>query len=120
MKRDMDLVRDLLMALEKQDSYDGFTDLSIEGYSEDQISYHVLLIHEAGLIEAMDMSTFGGPSWKPVRLSWEGHEFLDASRDDSRWSAAKAPLAMAGGGLAFEVLKLLLISSLKQAVGLAT
>ena len=118
MRRDMDLAREIVLALEGHDSYTGFQNIGVEGYTEDQVSYHVMLLNEAGLIEAVDLSTMSGVSWKPVRLTWEGHEFLDASRDESRWSKAKSALAKVGGGLAYEVLKDFLISSMKQAVGL--
>jgi len=42
-----------------------------------------MLLHEAGFIEAMDLSTLGGICWKPTRLTYNGHEFLDAARSDT-------------------------------------
>jgi len=116
MRRDMDLVRSILLELEKSESYAGFADIAIEGYSPDDISYHVLLLHEAGLIEALDLSGGDRPLWIPVRLTWDGHEFLEASRDNARWKTAKRILAEKGGGLIFEVLKQLLITLTKDAV----
>lgn len=116
MKRDMNLARSILFKLEKRQDYVGFTDLEIEGYSSDKISYHVMLLSEAGLIEAMNLSTHGGPDWRAVRLTWDGHEFLETSRDESRWKNAIEIMTKNGGGLAFEVLKLVLSQLMKNAV----
>lgn len=84
MKRNMDLIRLILLEIEKG-PYDGsWLDINIDGYTDNDISYHVILLAEAGLIEAQDNSTLDGLSWQPKRLTWQGHEFLDASRDESR------------------------------------
>ena len=47
-----------------------------------------MLLDEAGLIEAIDLSSRNGPAWLPQRLTWAGHEFIEASRDESRWHKA--------------------------------
>lgn len=116
MRRDMDLIRNILLELESQPSAGPLKDLRIESYNEDEISYHVLLLHEAGLIEALDASGRDRLQWWPIRLTWQGHEFLEASRDDARWKAAKEKIVGAGGGLVFEVLKQLLVTLMKNAV----
>lgn len=53
-----------------------------------------------------------------VRLSWEGHEFLDAARDPSRWAKAIKKSKEAAGTLSFEVLKQLLAQLMRESVGL--
>jgi hypothetical protein len=117
MKRDMDLVREIMLKLEERPDYDlGPVEIEIEGYSHNQLSYHVMLLHEAGLIEAMDLSSFSGLAWRPKRLTWAGHEFIEASRDNSRWEKAKAILKQKSGGIVFDVLKALLVQLAKEAV----
>jgi hypothetical protein len=49
----------------------------MEGHSREEISYHVLLLAEANLIKA-EISTRQTAEYKPKRLTWEGHEFLEA------------------------------------------
>jgi len=116
MKRDMDLARQILLELEKQ-TYDmGWVDINIPRYSPEVISYHVMLLDEAGLIEAQDLSDFNSFIYKPKRLTWHGHEFLEASRDESRWKKAKTIMAEKAGGLSFEVVKQLLIQLTKESV----
>ena len=116
MKRDMDLVRKILLELEDAPYESGGLDLELEGYSPDQISYHVMLLNEAELIEANDLSTFGGPKWIPKRLTWAGHEFIEASRDESRWEKAKNIMKEKGSGMAFDVLRSVLIQLMMKAV----
>jgi hypothetical protein len=64
-------------------------DISVLGHSDEEISYHILLMHEAGLIEAIDLSSFDGVCWKATRLTNDGHDFLAAAKDDNRWQEAK-------------------------------
>lgn len=122
MKRDIDLIREILLKVEEEPYryWDLGIELEINGYSEEGLSYHVLLLKEAGLVEARTLATPGSRflTYLPQRLTWAGHEFLDASRDDTIWEKAKSRLLEKSGGLAFDVLKALLIELGRQAVGL--
>lgn len=114
--RDMELVREILLQLEKAE-YDGLPkQVSVEAYTENQVNYHVKLLYEAGLIEANEITAANyGPEWEPIALTWDGHEFLEAARDRSRWSKALEVVKEKSGGLVFEVLKTVLIQSAKAA-----
>jgi len=48
--------------------------LALEGSSDDEISYHVLLLGDAGFIE-VGKDDIGRP--RPIRMKWKGHEYLD-------------------------------------------
>ncbi len=113
MKRDMDLVRQILFEIEKQSFEDSGQLLKFDGYSDEEVSYHVMLLDEAGLIQAKDLSGGSDLMWIPMRLTWQGHEFLDAARDETRWNKAKDAMSKAGG-FVFEVGKALLIEFMKQ------
>lgn len=119
MKRDLDLAREILTEIEGQ-SYDPNRsfEVKIDGHSTEEVSYHVMLLDEAGYIEASSLPTTDGTIWKAQRLTWEGHEFLEAAKDATRWSRAKAMMKEKGGGMAFEVLKQLLIEMMKGTIGL--
>lgn len=114
MQRDMDLARAILLALEECDKAWELQDLQIDGATPEQVSYHVKLLHQAGLIEAHDVSTMNSFKWFPMSLTWQGHEFLDASRDETRWNKAKKLTLEKGGGLIFDVLKDVLVQLAKQ------
>lgn len=96
MKRDMDLIRQILLAIEAQPHQGGWLDIEIPGYEAGKITYHIMLLNGAGLIEAIDLSTHGGIDWRAKRLTWDGHEFLDLARNDTVWKKVLGGLAAAG------------------------
>ena len=92
MKRDMDLARKILLAIEANEDATGhgwITLGKINGYSQEQGSYHVKLLNQAGLIEAIDLSSNTGYHWEPKSLTWEGQEFLEAIRKEGTWEKIK-------------------------------
>lgn len=110
MKRDLDLARNILLAVEQNKEATGYNPLhiSIPNYSEEEISYHVGLLHEAGLIHAFENSSWDGVEWRPQRLTFQGHEFLDSARDENSWKQAKNKLEEVKN-FSFEILKKVLV-----------
>ena len=123
MKRDVDLVRKILLACADHEHGYAPRGLAIEGYSEEQIGYHVYLMMQAGLVEGDDVTHSGCRSPQAVLTSvtWAGHDFLEASRDEGRWTKAKKA-AGSTGGMVLDVLKSVLIdlatSAARKAAGL--
>lgn len=98
MKLDKDLVREILLAIEASDTPpDSWIDLTIESHSEDEVSYHVMLLHDAGFIVGKDLSEDSAFDWRPQRLTYRGHEFLDTVRDREVWRLTKSGAEKAGG-----------------------
>lgn len=107
MKRDMDLIRDLLLAIEADNRLNGITHLEPEigefGVTESnfyEVAYHLTLLIEAGFIEGrrgMRMPII-------TRLTWAGHDFADSIRDPEVWAKTKKG-AMAAGGFTVELLR---------------
>ena len=120
MKRDMDLARKIMLELEESPDAIGRTPLrlDLEGHTKEEIGYHVMLLQEAGLLEAMSQHHSGpdGFNWFPKRLTWDGHEFLDASREEGRWEKAKKVVKERTGGLAYGMLRMLLQEWGKEAL----
>ena len=102
-KREMDLIRRILIEVEQWPYAHMQDSLDIEGYKQGEVRYHIGLCVQAGLIEANEDSS----GWTVVGLTWHGHEFLDASRDESRWTKAKS-IAGKVGGLSFDIFKAVL------------
>ena len=90
MKRDMDLIRDILLKIEGDPSLDGtryteYTEVDFPEHSRQEIFYHMDLLFEAQL-------TDGAPSMHAPcvsRLTWDGHEFLAAIKDPGVWNKTK-------------------------------
>lgn len=118
MKRDMDLARDILATIEAADSERQLQQVAIEGRSRAEISYHVKLLHEAGLIEATDLSSPDQLHWLPGHLTWAGHEFLDLTRRDNLWERAKTKMLKETGGLSLDLLRAVLLDLARRNLGL--
>lgn len=117
MERNMDLVRQILLKAERNPEYNAFMEVEVEGFSADQVAYHMRLMDEANLLHASDCSGGGGHvEWRFERLTWEGHEFLDSCRDEGVWEKAKTEMASKAKGMTFAVLSALLIEWAKRAV----
>lgn len=117
MKRDMDLIRKILLMMEAKPQ--GNT-LVIEGYSSEQIGHHIYLMMQAGLIEGVDATSPDDryPIALPDQLTWQGHDFLDACRNESVWNKAKEKLKSIGGDVPLTVIKSLLVEIIsKQVMG---
>jgi hypothetical protein len=130
MKRDMDLVRKILFAMEAEEKRIIFSEshpVKIDGYKQDKVAYHMKIMGQAGLLH-LDLQEMPRNPHIEIEvpkvyipfysLSWDGHEFLDAARDDKRWEKAKNSMAKAGG-FALDVMKQLLIQYLKTELKLS-
>ena len=119
MKRDMDLARLILAKVEDDPDADGLGSrkLSVEGRSDQEVTYHVQLLDEAGLVTMEEMRTSSGLVCLPRRLTWQGHEFLEAARSDTLWQKAKKITVEKTGGLGFEFLKTALTKLGMDAIG---
>lgn len=105
MKRDLDLVRTIMLAVEESPKPQ-YPDVSTpEGYDEETFEYHVGLLGQAGLLETRDTSTLGGVSYRIKSLTWKGHEFLDAVRQDTVWEKTKSSLGAQITSVGLEVIK---------------
>lgn len=105
MKRDMDLVRIILLKLESLDfPENGFFDvggenLQIDGYQPSAIHFHLALLYNGGFYEADKQN------WRNFRmLTWDATEFLESVRDEEIWRRTKAG-ALGAGGFTVDLLK---------------
>ena len=121
MKRDMDLARRILQAIESsEEDPRGWIELDfVDEYPKNLVSYHVVLLADEGLIEAEDLMTMGedGYVWMPKRLTASGHDFLDAASKDENWTEGKRLLKQAGN-MSFTLLKEVLMQLARQQLGL--
>lgn len=98
MKRDMELVRLILLKIEEEYSSTAISNLNISGYDMETVAYHCKILNEAGLISDYgaryadnSLRSFGVGS-----LTWEGNDFLDKIRDNSQWKKVKDVIVQKG------------------------
>jgi len=122
MKRDLDLVIKLLQYFENRDSISADQEVEIEGYEKHVVDYHLRRMYEGGLLdaEAICSSTTATRVIDviPFGLSWEGHEFLDAAKNDAVVEKAKRKVGDKLTSLPFSILKELLWSILRSELGI--
>jgi hypothetical protein len=116
MRRDMDLIRKMLLAVE--DGPHGYAprNLRISGYTDEQVGYHAYLVIDAGLATGptMTSSDSESPESQIRVLTWAGHEFIAAARNDTVWRKVTARVASLAGDVPFTVWKDLLTLSLRS------
>ena len=98
MKRDMELVRTLLLYFEDKPSDRVIQVAEIDGYDAATIKYHQVLLYDAGLLNCEPIKTERGrllDVW-PSELSWQGHEFLDKVRAPFIWDEVKREIESKG------------------------
>jgi len=106
MKRDMELIRLLLL---EQELGEALPELST--YTEEAVLYNYKIMADAELIEARFHPDKGVPANAIIyRLTWAGHDFLDSSRDSKIWKLAKEQILKPGASWTFS----LLVEWLKQ------
>jgi hypothetical protein len=122
MKRDMNLVRKVLLFVEALPESDGFTQFKDSNFTERQVEYHAVMLVEEGLLkrDGVFVEAEGGISFICDALTYSGHDFLDAARDDTIWRKAMDKIAGTTGSVSIEVLKAVLIDLGKKALGLGT
>ncbi|MBN1461056.1 MAG: DUF2513 domain-containing protein [Armatimonadetes bacterium] len=105
MKRDMELVRAILLKAEAGDN-SGY--LEIDGYDQSMVAAHAQIMAEAGLVvvpKILANDTTGPIAAKVSRLTWDGHEFLDSIRNEQVWMETKSTIGKKIGDASLEVVK---------------
>ncbi|MGI8841400.1 MAG: DUF2513 domain-containing protein [Caulobacteraceae bacterium] len=101
MKRDMELVREVLLRVETLEGPPGSRwrvtpfdpDFQVPGFTGDQVGHHLRLLADEGFLLNAKTSNDGVML---EGLSWAGCEFLDAVRDDVAWRRTKEAAVKAG------------------------
>lgn len=125
MKRDADLYRCLLLDIEASDA--PLTQAhEVEGFTEEQVAYHLAQIVEGGLAVGPDprYPSTGVRTHIPLsviarRLTPAGHDFIDNLRDETVWKAVKSRMGKAGSTVALEVIKALAQTVVRETLHLS-
>jgi len=119
MKRDMDLVREIMLKVEALPP--GPPVLYRIGEVVDLVLLnHLEMLIEAGLVRGKISRSQGsrGDVIGISTLTWEGHEWIDTVRDPRVWDETKATLQESGATPSFELTKAVATRILRMRVGL--
>ena len=123
MKRDLNIIRDLLLFYES----DGVTEYPTAG--ADLVGDHIVLLHQHGFIEGertdgpamifpadgRTVTCVNGEVRYLFPITWAGHDFLAAARDQKTWNKAMAAV----GGLSIATVKAYLQKLAHEKLGLS-
>jgi Hypothetical protein (DUF2513) len=113
MKRDMDLIREILLEMENLPSYEMWQSASLLGYDEKDVVAHVQLAEDAGLLIA---SYCSGPTATVQRITNEGFDFLESSKQKTLWERAKGQVISNGLPMTIATLKAVLQKLISDAI----
>jgi hypothetical protein len=95
MQRNLELIRTILLECESSES--GYPPDSVheKAQNDSVYGYHCYLIVDAGLAEGADVTHCGSdsPVYLITKLTFKGHDFLDATRDQGVWDRTKTKIA---------------------------
>ena len=105
MKRDLDLCKSLLEELEK-----GSPILCFPDRPEAEVLDHFAMLCEADLLQGQVIRESSGRILAASfeRLSWAGHNFLEAARNEGTWAKVKDRILATGGNWTLDLVKALL------------
>lgn len=132
MKIDLDYLKQLLETFETSEkAFTNILELKKKGmdYDSEIFIFHLHLLWDNKLISTefpedlnfgLSRLGNGGPHWtvKNLRLTYEGHRFIEALRNDDIWGKLKKDFKKSGISTIVDVSKTLLGEYLKQKLGL--
>lgn len=115
LKRDMDLIRSLLLEMEAGkvvflvvaedvgETIGIAPEDTLPKEEAARLEMHLDLLEDAGLVEFQRGSA---GLWRVVRITWAGHEFLESVRDGEVWKRVKLWVEKVGNGSLAVILEL--------------
>ncbi len=116
MERELDLLRQILLLCEREGHPDkilDWTELHESGYSDALIHYHLLLLEDVNYVVLNVTETTQSDYYDVVRMTSQGHDYLDSIRDPAIWSKTKKSLAVAGESATLAMVQAVAIALLK-------
>lgn len=128
MKRDFNLIRKILLDVEKAPPGKAVSGLVYETHEEATVNEHIKLLIDANFLEGkidlgIEYHHDGSHQiilWYEIyRLTWEGHNFLDNAKNEIIWKKVMADAEKKGMSLSMSVLNGLLTKAAEKYMGLA-
>lgn len=121
MKRNLDLIRHILLVTESLDKPKiTADDFVTEIYSYDEVCYHLSLLADANYVNVIEVPILNSrySDYIVKRLTNSGHDFLDSIKNDTVFNKTKETLFSTVGTVALEVVKDLALSTTRNLLGI--
>ncbi|CAM3088364.1 DUF2513 domain-containing protein [Paracoccus nototheniae] len=100
MKYNLDLIREILLAVEnyEPESVSGIQEIGINDFSgtPPQNNYHISMLIDEGFIKPTNVQSLD-LSFHVHGLTMKGHQFISATEEKTVWDKTKAYFSAAGG-----------------------
>ncbi|MCW2478852.1 DUF2513 domain-containing protein [Candidatus Symbiopectobacterium sp. NZEC135] len=105
MTRDMDLIRQIVLAL--RDDVRSGPLIKLESVDQLKFNYHALLLVEAGLVTGIVEPVRNGIPMRALlhQLTWDGQDFAESIKSDTVWEKAKENVMKPLAGWTFSILR---------------
>lgn len=122
MKLDPQLLRDIMIACEEaDDGTDNDIDLAVPGSDPRVVSYHVRRLGQAGYLEVdtlPDTDDLDFTWHVPKSVTFAGHQFIAATRDDSTWKKVLKSVGAKAGSVTIDTILAIAVAEGKRRLGL--
>ena len=109
MKRDLELIRHILLTLEASDySHRVYIENFVtDEYSLETISYHINLLLDCNYIDATPIPIVRCHyiQFNVHRITSQGHDYLDSIRDDTIWKQTKEKIGNITSSVSLDIVK---------------
>lgn len=115
MKRDWDVIREVLMDVQDmKESERVQASYSLPYGSDEPTAVHVFMLADAGYISGIPADACDGRELLEPRLTWEGMDLLASLESKPVWERVKARATEEGVTITFDVVKLLAKQAIAQ------
>lgn len=122
MKLDPQMIRDIMIACEEaDDGSDNDIQLNLPGRDGRVVSYHVRRLGQAGYleVEALPDDDDLEFTWHvPQSVTFAGHQFIAATRDESTWKKVLKTVGTKAGSVTIDTMLAIAIAEGKRRLGL--
>ena len=119
MKRDLDLVRQILLQIEALPAGPA-AQYRMSEIEDPVLLAHLELLIDAGLVNGKIARSHGtrGDVISVEGLTWQGHEWIEMMRSQSVWNETKSTVLEQGGALTFDLTSAVAAKLLRARLGL--
>lgn len=122
MKRDFDLIRQMLLRIESQPADAKITNSTFSDLCADNalISFHISLLRDEGWVIAAEIPKIRQhlPDYWILRLTAAGCDYLDAVRNDSIWDKTKRKIGEISETMPAEIIQSVAVDFIREALHL--
>ncbi|MEE0303461.1 MAG: DUF2513 domain-containing protein [Senegalimassilia anaerobia] len=108
MKRDIDLVRSILIYVENAADEVDADEMATERWPIETVAYHVRLMAHHGLVDvSRDARDMNGNTIEltVAGITWDGQDYLDSIREPKVWGRVKKALAGTVGSTTLDIVR---------------